>query len=112
MSYELDESLHKASSTINGQLVDDPTSRSIAPAVPETNDLLEDLHIPDSRLIDGDTSELALLGRVSDDDNHSIVFVFADPSTFDELHKAAECLLNLQGVFYFGEEDHGTERSI
>ena len=33
-----------------------------------------------------------------------------DPSTFEELHKAAECLLNLQGVFYFGEEDNGNER--
>ena len=37
-------------------------------------------------------------------------FSFKDPSTFEELHKAAECLLNLQGVLYFGEEENGSER--
>ncbi len=34
-----------------------------------------------------------------------------DPSTFEELHKAAECLLNLQGVCYFGEDENGNEKS-
>jgi len=29
----------------------------------ESNNLLEDLHIPDSRLIDGDAAELALIGK-------------------------------------------------
>ena len=29
----------------------------------ESDNLLEDLHIPDSRLIDGDAAELALIGR-------------------------------------------------
>jgi hypothetical protein len=37
--------------------------------------------------------------------------LFLDPSTFEELHKAAECLLNLQGVFYFGEDEHVSEKS-
>ena len=32
-------------------------------SVLESNNLLEDLHIPDSRLIDGDASELALIGK-------------------------------------------------
>ena len=31
--------------------------------VVESNNLLEDLHIPDSRLIDGDAAELALIGK-------------------------------------------------
>ncbi|CAM2705869.1 unnamed protein product [Rotaria socialis] len=64
--------------------------------IDESNNLLEDLHIPDSRLIDGDAAELALI----------------DPNTFEELHKAAECLLNLQGAYYFGEdENNGTDKS-
>lgn len=37
-------------------------SRSIF-SVLESNNLLEDLHIPDSRLIDGDAAELALIGK-------------------------------------------------
>jgi hypothetical protein len=32
----------------------------------ESNNLLEDLHIPDSRLIDGDAAELALIGKFFD----------------------------------------------
>lgn len=32
-------------------------------SVIESNNLLEDLHIPDSRLIDGDAAELALIGK-------------------------------------------------
>lgn len=59
------------------------------------NNLLEDLHIPDSRLIDGDVDEWALI----------------DQNTFDELHKAAECLLNLQGVFYFGEDETNSTKA-
>lgn len=78
----------------------------------DSDNLLEDLHIPDSRLIDGDAAELALIGTF----HLALKFVFyrqfrTDPNTFEELHKAAECLLNLQGVFYFGEEEHGTERT-
>ncbi|UJR33105.1 hypothetical protein I4U23_020562 [Adineta vaga] len=70
-------------------------NESLSSSIDESNNLLEDLQIPDSRLIDGDAAELALI----------------DPNTFEELHKAAECLLNLQGVFYFGEDENGTERS-
>ncbi|CAF1459895.1 unnamed protein product [Adineta steineri] len=73
----------------------DAISNESSSSIDESNNLLEDLHIPDSRLIDGDAAELALI----------------DPNTFEELHKAAECLLNLQGVFYFGEDENGTERS-
>jgi hypothetical protein len=41
-----------------------------------------------------------------------MIYLFkTDPSTFEELHKAAECLLNLQGVFYFGEDENTTEKS-
>jgi hypothetical protein len=43
--------------------------------------------------------------------DYDIYLFKIDPSTFEELHKAAECLLNLQGVFYFGEDENGTEKS-
>jgi len=69
---------------------DEPPSEQSS-SIDKSNNLLEDLPIPDSRIIDGDVDELALI----------------DPSTFEELHKAAECLLNLQGVFFFGEEENG-----
>ncbi|CAF1604597.1 unnamed protein product [Didymodactylos carnosus] len=49
-----------------------------------TNNLLEDLPTPNSHFVDDDKDELALI----------------DPATFEELSKAAECLLNLQGLFY------------
>jgi hypothetical protein len=63
-------------------------------------------------LIDGDAAELALIGNLFDCNRTYLALYFSkiDPSTFEELHKAAECLLNLQGVFYFGEEEHGRER--
>ena len=77
----------------------------------ESDNLLEDLHIPDSQLIDGDAAELALIGQSSTYLSHSLPLKPIDPGTFEELHKAAECLLNLQGVFYFGEDEHVAERS-
>lgn len=79
----------------------------------DSDNLLEDLHIPDSRLLDGDAAELALIGKFHlFCTSHFYIEIFrTDPNTFEELHKAAECLLNLQGLFYFGEEEHGTERS-
>ncbi|CAF0938197.1 unnamed protein product [Adineta ricciae] len=73
----------------------DKVSNESSSSIDESNNLLEDLQIPDSQLIDGDAAELALI----------------DPNTFEELHKAAECLLNLQGVLYFGEDENGPERS-
>lgn len=82
----------------------------------ESDNFLEDLQIPDSRLIDGDAADLALIGenriwtKFDFIEWKSFLFVSLDPSTFEELHKAAECLLNLQGVLYFGEEESGTER--
>ncbi|CAF3689115.1 unnamed protein product [Rotaria sordida] len=79
----------------DNQVEERKRSNELSSSIDESNNLLEDLHIPDSRLIDGDAAELALI----------------DPNTFEELHKAAECLLNLQGAFYFGEDENGTEKS-
>ncbi|CAF0745249.1 unnamed protein product [Rotaria sp. Silwood1] len=79
----------------DNQIVECQSSTELSSSIDESNNLLEDLHIPDSRLIDGDAAELALI----------------DPNTFEELHKAAECLLNLQGAFYFGEDENGTDKT-
>ncbi|CAF3786272.1 unnamed protein product [Rotaria magnacalcarata] len=96
------EALEEQNKLINQILIIDDDNHQVEEceisnsSMDESNNLLEDLHIPDSRLIDGDAAELALI----------------DPNTFEELHKAAECLLNLQGAFYFSEdENNGTEKS-
>jgi hypothetical protein len=48
----------------------------------ESNNLLEDLHIPDSRLIDGDAAELALIGKRSLNVIYMMLYSFSNRSKY------------------------------
>lgn len=53
----------KSSSSIDGESIRQVQTSTKNTFILESNNLLEDLQIPDSRLIDGDASELALIGQ-------------------------------------------------
>jgi hypothetical protein len=48
----------------------------------ESNNLLEDLHIPDSRLIDGDAAELALIGNCLLNNKFLLIYFFENRSKY------------------------------